>query len=196
MAREFLGVLRPLPPPEHSDLIRGGSEDGLHQEPLPLLQRREHQQLKLSLQAERCGDGHLLYTYRQRITEEGGLFYRPALTEMSTGRGGVLICPSYLHRTAVGITESRWADSPNVLSSSLSFPHVLEKRLPPYLWQRHHPHYSTNLHGVLPGTRPGINNALSINKAVVVLGRWERERRPKEARGSPARTATGMRRVD
>ena len=108
----------------------GVSEDGLHQEPLPLLQRREHQQPKLSLQAERCGDGHLLYTYRQRITEEGGLFYRPALTEMSTGRGGVLICPSSLHRTAVGITESRWADSPNVLSSSLSFPYVLEKRLP------------------------------------------------------------------
>ena len=128
MAREFLGVLRPLPPPEHSDLIRGGgSEDGLHQEPLPLLQRREHQQPKLSLQAERCGDGHLLYTYRQRITEEGGLFYRPALTEMSTGRGGVLICPSYLHRTAVGITESRWATSPNAPSTSSHRPLCLSE---------------------------------------------------------------------
>ena len=58
------------------------------------------------------------------------------------------------------------------------------------------PSHYMKLHGVLPGTRPGINNALSINKAVVVFGRWDRERRPKEARGSPARTATGMRRVD
>jgi hypothetical protein len=76
--------------------------------------------------------------------------------------GELLICPSYLHRTAVGITESRWAGSPNAPLSSISFPYVPEERLPPYLSQRHHPNYSTNLHGVLPGTRPGINHAYCI----------------------------------